>query len=192
MQYAAPVECDVPLASALQPRLVATAYFCDAYRAPLTPPPAGVVEIFFIIFGHHPQWIKHVLVLRNRLAKRCGLSVPTKADIMMPVRRQNYEVGDTIGPWPIFSVLTTNSLLAATTGTWTSDSRYFESLQEQAPAWSCRPFVSYTTGSEGFTFSSSFHSIGGVSNTSSAERCARAGCEARSLHAHCGAAAQAK
>ncbi len=111
MQYAAPVECDVPLASALQPRLVATAYFCDAYRAPLTPPPAGVVEIFFIIFGHHPQWIKHVLVLRNRLAKRCGLSVPTKADIMMPVRRQTYEVGDTIGPWPIFSV-TDDELIA--------------------------------------------------------------------------------
>ena len=111
MQYAAPVECDVPLASALQPRLVAEAYFCDSYRAPLTPPPAGVVEIFFSIFGHHPGWIKHALVLRNRLAKRCGLSVPTEAEIMAPARRQTYEVGDTIGPWPIFSV-TDNELIA--------------------------------------------------------------------------------
>lgn len=47
MASTAPVECDVPLASALQPRWVATAYFSDAYRAPLKSPPAHVVDIFF-------------------------------------------------------------------------------------------------------------------------------------------------
>lgn len=101
----------MPLVSALQPRLVAAAYFCDSYRAPLTAPPAGVVEIFFSIFGHHPGWIKYVLVLRNRLAKWCGLSVATDAEIMTPVRRLSYAAGDTIGPWPIFSV-TDNELIA--------------------------------------------------------------------------------
>jgi hypothetical protein len=104
MPRAAPVECAVPPASSLQPRWVAKAYFRDAYRAPLTAPPAGVVDLFFGIFGHHPRWIKRALVWRNRLAKRCGLSVPSEAEVMSPVRKPTYKVGDTIGPWPIFSV----------------------------------------------------------------------------------------
>ena len=91
MRYAAPVECDVPLASALQPGFVAAAYFCDSYRAPLTTPPAGVVELFFGIFDHHPRWIKLALVLRNRIASRCGLSVPAEAEVLNPQRRQHYE-----------------------------------------------------------------------------------------------------
>jgi len=111
MQYASPVECDVPLASALQPHLVAAAYFRDSYRAPLSTPAAGVVDVFFSIFGHHPRWIKLALVLRNRIAKRCGLSVPTEAEVMNPQRREIYKAGDIIGPWPIFSV-NENELIA--------------------------------------------------------------------------------
>jgi Protein of unknown function (DUF2867) len=106
-----PSECTVPLASALQPDLVAAAYFCDAYRAPLSEPPASVVDIFFSIFGHHPRWAKRVLLLRNRVAKWCGLSVAADADILQPQRLASYKVGDTIGPWPIFSV-TDNELIA--------------------------------------------------------------------------------
>lgn len=104
MLYAAPVECDVPLASALQPQLVAAAYFCDSYRAPLKTPPPEVIEIFFAIFDHHPMWFKLALVLRNRIAGWCGLSVPTDAEVMAPSRRDIYRVGDIIGPWPIFDV----------------------------------------------------------------------------------------
>jgi hypothetical protein len=111
MRHAAPVECDVPQSSALQPRLVAASYFSDAYRAPLTVPPAEVVDIFFSIFGHHPRWIKLALVLRNRVARLLGLAVPSDAEVMAPVRRHTYEVGDTIGPWPIFSV-SDNELIA--------------------------------------------------------------------------------
>ena len=111
MPYAAPVECDVPLASELQPRLVAAAYFRDSCRAPLSSPPADVVEIFFSVFAHHPRWIKLALVLRNRIAKWCGLSVPSEADVMTPPRRETYKVGETIGAWPIFS-LTDDELIA--------------------------------------------------------------------------------
>jgi Protein of unknown function (DUF2867) len=103
-RYPSAVERDVPLASALQPRLVAAAYFCDSYRAPLEAPPAGVVEIFFAVFGHNPGWIKLALVLRNRVAKWCGLAVPTEAEVMAPCRKDAYRVGDIIGPWPIFSL----------------------------------------------------------------------------------------
>ena len=106
-----PVECGVPAASALQTHWVTAAYFCDAYRAPLKSPAANVADIFFSIFGHHPRWIKLTLVLRNQIAKWCGLSVPTVADIMNPHPRPSYQVGDTIGPWPIFSI-NPNELIA--------------------------------------------------------------------------------
>ncbi len=111
MSYRFPVECNVPQASALQPRLVAAAYFCDSYRAPMATSTASVVDLFFDIFGHHPLWIKSTLVLRNRIAKWCGLSVPDDSHIMAASRQGNYKVGDIIGPWPIFS-LDDNELIA--------------------------------------------------------------------------------
>jgi hypothetical protein len=105
------VECDVPEASALRPTLVAKAYFRDSYRAPLTSPPHGVIEIFFGIFGHHPKWIKLALVFRNRIGKRFGLAVASDSDILAPPRKEMYQAGDIIGPWPIFS-LTEDELIA--------------------------------------------------------------------------------
>jgi hypothetical protein len=50
-------------------------------------------------------------VVRNRVARLLGLAVPSDAEVMAPVRRHTYEVGDTIGPWPIFSV-SDNELIA--------------------------------------------------------------------------------
>ncbi len=104
MPFTEPVACDVPTASALGPALVAAAYFCDAYRAPLQTPPPGVVDIFFSIFGHHPRWIKVALLMRNRTAKLCGLAVAAESDILEPARRETYQAGDIIGPWPVFSL----------------------------------------------------------------------------------------
>lgn len=71
---------------------------------PLRTPPPDVVEIFFAIFGHHPQWIKQTLLLRNRLARRCGLAVPADSGILHPTRKSAYFAGDTIGPWPVFII----------------------------------------------------------------------------------------
>jgi hypothetical protein len=116
MPHAYPIECDVPLESALRPELVAAAYFTDSYRAPLTNPPAGVVDIFFGIFGHHPRWIKFALLVRNWIASRFGLAVPAKEDIVAPSRRQYYKVGDTIGAWPIFSVTDTELIAGQDNG----------------------------------------------------------------------------
>jgi hypothetical protein len=70
------VECDVPTASALDRRLVEAAYFRDSYRVPLSRPHATPVDIFFGIFGHHPMWMKIMLIVRNRIASLCGLHVP--------------------------------------------------------------------------------------------------------------------
>lgn len=104
MRALSPVECDVPLASALHAQFTPCATFRDAYRAPLQTPPPGVIDLFFGIFGHHPAWIKLALVVRNRVAGRFGLAVPGDHEVLNPRRRERYEVGDTIGPWPIYSV----------------------------------------------------------------------------------------
>jgi Protein of unknown function (DUF2867) len=105
------VACEVPALSVLDRRLVEAAFFHDSYRAPLSRARAGVVEVFFAIFGHHPKWMKLVLVLRNRLASCFGLEVPTTAEIMRPQVKASYRVGDKIGPWPIFH-LTDTELVA--------------------------------------------------------------------------------
>jgi hypothetical protein len=94
--------CDVPHLSVLDRRLVDAAFFRDSYRTRLTPPQASVIEIFFGIFGHHPLWMKCILIARNRIASWCGLEAPTASEIMKPEMKLNYKVGDKIGPWPIY------------------------------------------------------------------------------------------
>ena len=111
MSPARPAECEVPEASALDRRVVAESCFRDAYRAPLGKPEASVVDIFFAVFGHHPGWMKRLLILRNRFAAAAGLETPRDAEILHPQRRPHYAVGDKIGPWPIFG-LTATELIA--------------------------------------------------------------------------------
>jgi len=96
------VACDVPAQSALPRGVVEDAWFRDAYRAPRTRASAGVVDIFWAIFGHYPAWMKAALLLRNSLASWCGLDVPSAQQVLRPEVRPRYAVGDTIGVWPIF------------------------------------------------------------------------------------------
>ena len=97
-------ECDVPSGSALSRELIGNAYFHDSWRAPLMRPELGIVEIFFALFGHTPGWMKLLLIVRNAAARLAGLEAPTVAEIMKPVVREQYGVGDKIGPWPIFFI----------------------------------------------------------------------------------------
>jgi hypothetical protein len=105
------VECEIPTASALESPFVKGAYFCDSYRAPLRRPHAGIVDVFLAIFGHHPLWMKVILIVRNRIASLCGLAAPTASEIMNPGIRCHYSVGESIGVWPIF-LLTDAELIA--------------------------------------------------------------------------------
>lgn len=98
------VECEVPNTSLLARDVVVAAYFRDSYRAPLGQPNASVVDIFIGIFGHHPVWMKQVLIARNHFASLSGLDVAMASEIMNPVAKRSYQVGDTIGPWPIFAI----------------------------------------------------------------------------------------
>jgi Protein of unknown function (DUF2867) len=72
---------------------------------------ASVVEIFFGVFGHHPLWMKSILIARNRVASFCGLDAATASELMKPQVKRSYNVGDKIGPWPIFN-LTQSELVA--------------------------------------------------------------------------------
>jgi hypothetical protein len=96
------VECDFPFGSMLDRDLIAISYFHDSYRAPLTRPELGIVDIFFAFFGHEPLWMKLTLIARNAVARLAGLEAPTVAEIMTPEVKTNYSVGEKIGPWPIF------------------------------------------------------------------------------------------
>jgi hypothetical protein len=96
------VACEIPVQSVLDRGLIEGAFYRDAYRAPLSLSRAGVVEIFFAVFGHHPTWMKLVLLLRHRLASCVGLEVPSTAEVMRPQVKAIYAVGEKIGPWPVF------------------------------------------------------------------------------------------
>jgi hypothetical protein len=96
------VECDFPAKSALDQQTIDASYFQDSYRAPLRKPQVSMIDIFFDLFGHHPGWVKALLLTRNRIASAFGLDVPGDASVMHPTRRGSYRVGETIGPWPIF------------------------------------------------------------------------------------------
>jgi hypothetical protein len=96
------VECDVPSGSVLSRELIERAYFRDSYRVLLSRRELGVVDIFFGIFGHHPPWMKLLLIVRNKVASLAGLDAPTAADILYVEIKDRYVVGDKIGVWPIF------------------------------------------------------------------------------------------
>lgn len=105
------IECDFPSGSQVGRDKVDAAYFRDSYLAPLGHPSASLSDIFFALFGHNPGWIKAALLMRNRMASAFGLAVPKPSDILAPTQTARYKVGDTIGPWPIFS-LTDTELVA--------------------------------------------------------------------------------
>jgi hypothetical protein len=98
------IECEVPSSSALDRDLIGNAYFHDSYRAPLARLDLGIVDLFFALFGHTPRWMKFLLITRNAAARLLGLEAPTMGEIMKPSVREEYQVGEKIGPWPIFFI----------------------------------------------------------------------------------------
>jgi hypothetical protein len=96
------VTCDLPQSSMLHGGVAKSAYFTDSYSAALINTEANMVSIFFAIFGHHPKWMKFLLVLRNKIAAFFGLETPESSDILAPKIKEHYMVGEKIGPWPIY------------------------------------------------------------------------------------------
>ena len=97
-------ECEVPSDTQVSPAVVRAAYFRDAYSAPLTRHSLGIVDIYAAVFGHAPLYVKLLLIARNAVAKLAGLEVSSASEIMTPKIHGAYQVGDRIGPWPVFAV----------------------------------------------------------------------------------------
>jgi Protein of unknown function (DUF2867) len=94
--------CSLPANTVLDQELVASAFFADSYSVPLRHSNASVVDIFFAIFGHHPTWLKAILLVRHRVGSWFGLGAANTAEVMSPTRAKSYRVGENIGPWPIY------------------------------------------------------------------------------------------
>lgn len=93
--------CPLPAGTAIDRALLDDATFADAYRIALANDDASVVDIFFAVFGHHPTWLKAMLLVRHRVGAWFGLQGASTADLLRPRRQARYRVGETIGPWPI-------------------------------------------------------------------------------------------
>ncbi len=96
------VPCRLPANTVLDRELLESAFFTDSYRVPLRHGDASVVDIFFAVFGHHPAWLKAILLVRHRVGSWFGLNAATTAQVMSPTRAESYRVGQDIGPWPIY------------------------------------------------------------------------------------------
>jgi Protein of unknown function (DUF2867) len=93
--------CDLPINTAIDIELIRHAFFTDSYRVPLRRADASVVDIFFAVFGHHPVWLKSVLLIRHRVGALIGLRAARTSQIWGPAKAENYRVGQDIGRWPI-------------------------------------------------------------------------------------------
>jgi hypothetical protein len=122
--------CEVPVASLLDRRMVAGAYFCDAYRAPLRHADAAPGACFAAIFGQLPGWLKLALLARNAFAAAIGLRVPTSAAMLRPALTGPFEVGQLIGPWRIYAI--NERELIAGEDNWHLDFRLSVLVQDQA------------------------------------------------------------
>lgn len=94
--------CELPQGSRVESRFLHEADFADAFQAPVKQPAASTVDLFFAIFGHHPLWVKLILLARHRIGEVFGLAAATTQELMHPTRKPSYRVGQTIGPWPIY------------------------------------------------------------------------------------------
>lgn len=94
----------IPADSRLPEIFTPRAWFQDAHSAPLTVRHDTMPDLFFSIFGHHPSWMKAMLIARNRLAARWGLQVARDDEILAPSVKPSYAVGDRIGPWPTYAL----------------------------------------------------------------------------------------
>jgi uncharacterized protein DUF2867 len=94
--------CPLPANSAIERELVEGAFFTDSYLVPLAHADASVVDIFFAVFGHHPVWLKAILLVRHRVGAWFGLKAANSTEVISPSRVASYRVGQNIGPWPIY------------------------------------------------------------------------------------------
>jgi hypothetical protein len=78
------MDCDIPSASLLDKVWVESAYFCDVFQSVTRTEQVSVVAIFFAVLGHHPLWLKWILLARYKLGALLGLEAAKTAEIFKP------------------------------------------------------------------------------------------------------------
>jgi Protein of unknown function (DUF2867) len=125
-------ECDVPSGSALSEDLIRNAYFRDSFRAPLTRPQLGIMDIYAAILGHPPLLLKLLLVIRNAIVRPLGLRASAAAEIM----RGEFTRSATLSAAGRFSSSATmKSSLVPTTSIRIFGYRCFGNAGRGPPAW---------------------------------------------------------
>lgn len=94
----------IPSGSMLDLRFIESAYFWDAYSVPLRYRSTGIIDVFLRIFAHHPWYMKLALIIRNRVARWFGLDAASATNVLHPVFKSSYIVGEKIGVWPIIFI----------------------------------------------------------------------------------------
>ncbi|MBI5258570.1 MAG: DUF2867 domain-containing protein [Burkholderiales bacterium] len=92
----------LPANTALDRALIEGATFTDSHCVALSRGDASMVDIFFAIFGHHPAWLKALLLVRHRCGAWFGLEAASAAQVLNPTQEATYRVGQAIGPWPLY------------------------------------------------------------------------------------------
>ena len=76
--------------------VLAGAYYCDSFEAPLRRDTLAMHEIYLALFAHHPRWARRLLILRGRIVALFGLRASTAADFDAIEIKSAYAVGEKI------------------------------------------------------------------------------------------------
>ena len=95
-------QCDMPQGCTFS-RDRDTYYYWDCFEASLGRPTLSAQEIYLGIFTRFPQWAKWLLLLRNKIVSVFGIKGPTSAELDGLKVKQNYEEGDKIALFTLFS-----------------------------------------------------------------------------------------
>jgi hypothetical protein len=95
-------ESQPPAGSALEGWRLQQAYHCDAFSAPLSRGDLSVTDLFAAIFGHHPPVVKAALLVRNAMVRAVGSETSPATEVLSPIYKPYYEVGEKIGRWRVF------------------------------------------------------------------------------------------
>jgi hypothetical protein len=127
-------ECDIPSRSALSGDLIRNAYFHDSFRAPLTRPELGIVDIYAAILGHAPLLLKLLLIVRNAIVRPFGLKLPQPPTSSAANSRPDTLLATPSAAGGFSSSAMMKSSLAVTTSIRIFGYRCFASAAQGAPA----------------------------------------------------------
>ena len=98
------VKGPLPTTSLMDQAFVDAAWYRDSFATRHVTALPDVITCFIAVFGHRPDWMKQILIARNRLARAIGLAAPDRDEVLNFPHQASYRVGDCIGTWPIHAL----------------------------------------------------------------------------------------